>query len=218
MDSPKILEAKMLYFYGLILLNLLSIKYPGLEELIKLLNEKCKNLEEFGKMQFIFDYIEYIENVITKNLKNDELICILIECLLSPYKAKIVFDEFYEKKNFLEEALQSRLDKYNKDNISEDSKSIKTNKSSYTRNKGDKNDKKTDTIDTKFTIDKETMLLPYFINNEKNEKKNEDSTKDCLTINKLLIHPFYSEIDLTESFLKFLFKTEAINKEKYGNQ
>ena len=40
MDSPKILEAKMLYFYGLILLNLLSIKYPGLEELIKLLNEK----------------------------------------------------------------------------------------------------------------------------------------------------------------------------------
>ena len=218
MDSPKILEAKMLYFYGLILLNLLSIKYPGLEELIKLLNEKCKNLEEFGKMQFIFDYIEYIENVITKNLKNDELICILIECLLSPYKAKIVFDEFYEKKNFLEEALQSRLDKYNKDNISEDSKSIKTNKSSYTRNKGDKNDKKTDTIDTKFTIDKETMLLPYFINNEKNEKKNEDSTKDCLTINKLLIHPFYSEIDLTESFLKFLFKTEAINKEKDGNQ
>ena len=218
MDSPKILEAKMLYFYGLILLNLLSIKYPGLEELIKLLNEKCKNLEEFGKMQFIFDYIEYIENVITKNLKNDELICILIECLLSPYKAKIVFDEFYEKKNFLEEALQSRLDKYNKDNISEDSKNIKTNKSSYTRNKGDKNDKKTDTIDTKFTIDKETMLLPYFINNEKNEKKNEDSTKDCLTINKLLIHPFYSEIDLTESFLKFLFKTETINKEKDGNQ
>lgn len=223
MDSPKILEAKMLYFYGLILLNLLSIKYPGLEELIKLLNEKCKNLEEFGKMQYIFDYIEYIENVITKNLKNDELICILIECLLSPYKAKIVFDEFYEKKNFLEEAIQSRLDKYNKDNISEDSKSIKTNKSSYTtsthtRNKGDKNDKKTDTIDTKFTIDKETMLLPYFINNEKNEKKNEDSTKDCLTINKLLIHPFYSEIDLTESFLKFLFKTETVNKEKDGNQ
>ena len=124
----------------------------------------------------------------------------------------------FMKKNFLEEALQSRLDKYNKDNISEDSKSIKTNKSSYTRNKGDKNDKKTDTIDTKFTIDKETMLLPYFINNEKNEKKNEDSTKDCLTINKLLIHPFYSEIDLTESFLKFLFKTETINKEKDGNQ
>ena len=130
---------------------------------------------------------------------------------------------FMKKKNFLEEAIQSRLDKYNKDNISEDNKSIKTNKSSYTtsthtRNKGDKNDKKTDTIDTKFTIDKETMLLPYFINNEKNEKKNEDSTKDCLTINKLLIHPFYSEIDLTESFLKFLFKTETVNKEKDGNQ
>ena len=53
---------------------------------------------------------------------------------------------------------------------------------------------------------------------KKMRKKNEDSTKDCLTINKLLIHPFYSEIDLTESFLKFLFKTETINKEKDGNQ
>ena len=93
MDSPKILEAKMLYFYGLILLNLLAIKYPGLEDLIYMLNEKCKNLEEFGKMQFVFDCIDQIEEVITKNLKNDDLICILIECLLSPYKAKIVFDE-----------------------------------------------------------------------------------------------------------------------------
>jgi hypothetical protein len=209
MDSPKILEAKMLYFYGLIILNLLSIKYPGLEELIQLLNDKCKNLEEFGKMQCIFDYIEYIENIITKNLKNDELICILIECLLSPYKAKIVFDEFYEKKNFLEEAKQSRLDKYNKDNNSEDNKNIKNSINNSIKNK---NDKKTEIIDNKFIGDKETMLLPYFINNEKNEKKNEDSTKDCLTINKLLIHPFYSEINLTESFLKYLFKTEAIEK------
>jgi len=49
---------------------------------------------------------------------------------------------------------------------------------------------------------------------KKKEKKNEDTTKDCLTINKLLIHPFYSEINLTESFLKYLFKTESINKEK----
>ena len=215
MDSTKILEAKMLYFYGLILLNLLSIKYPGLEELIILLNEKCKNLEEFGKMQIIFDYIEYIENVITKNLKNDELICILIECLLSPYKAKIVFDEFYEKKNFLEEAIQSRLDKYNKDTLLEDNKNIRNKNNN--KNKSDK-DKKTESIDTKFTADKEAMLSPYYINNEKNEKKNEDSTKECLTINKLLIHPFYSEIDLTESFLKYLFKTEGVDKEKEKNQ
>jgi hypothetical protein len=94
MDSPKILEAKMPYFYGLILLNLLAIKYKGLEELINDLNDNCKNLEEFGKMQFVFDCIDHIEEVITKNLKNDDLICILIECLLSPYKAKIVFVEF----------------------------------------------------------------------------------------------------------------------------
>jgi len=131
MDSPKILEAKMLYFYGLILLNLLAIKYNKLEEIIILLNENCKNLEEFGKMQYIFDCMDKIEEIITQNLKNDDLICILIECLLSPYKAKIVFDEFYKKKNFLKEAIQSRLDKYNKDNnvTTNDEKNLKSTKS-----------------------------------------------------------------------------------------
>ena len=219
MDSPKILEAKVLYFYGLILLNLLAIKYPGLEKLILTLNENCKNLEEFGKMQFVFDCIDSIEEVITQNLKNDDLICILIECLLSPYKAKIVFDEFYKKKNFLKEAIKSRLDKYNKDNnVTEDikitnfksSKSININNNINTQKY---TDKKNENIDNKFSADKEVLLTPYYTDNEKNEKKNEDSTKDCLTINKLLVHPFYSEIELTESFLKFLFNSGKDKKE-----
>ena len=207
MDSPKILEAKMLYFYGLILLNLLAIKYNKLEEIIIILNENCKNLEEFGKMQFIFDCIDKIEEIITQNLKNDDLICILIECLLSPYKAKIVFDEFYKKKNFLKEAIQSRLDKYNKDNnvTITDEKNLKSSKSLNIINL--KNNNETNNIiESKFSADKETMLTPYYVDNEKNEKKNEDSTKDCLTINKLLIHPFYSDTEVTENFLKTLFK------------
>ena len=207
MDSPKILEAKMLYFYGLILLNLLAIKYNKLEEIIIILNENCKNLEEFGKMQFIFDCIDKIEEIITQNLKNDDLICILIECLLSPYKAKIVFDEFYKKKNFLKEAIQSRLDKYNKDNnvTITDDKNLKSSKSLNITNI--KNNNETNNIiESKFSADKETMLTPYYVDNEKNEKKNEDSTKDCLTINKLLIHPFYSDTEVTENFLKTLFK------------
>ena len=213
MDSPKILEAKMLYFYGLILLNLLSTSYPELSGLIKLLNDKCKNLEEFGKMQYVFDCIEDIEKAITSCLINDDLISILIECLLSPYKAKIVFDDFYEKKNFLNEAIQSRLDKYNKDNAIEETKP-KTIKKENMNNIINKSIEKSKAeIEEKFDADKETMLMPYFINNEKNEKKNEDSTKDCLTINKLLIHPFYSDIELTESFLKYIFKTENVNKE-----
>ena len=210
MDSPKILEAKMPYFYGLILLNLLAIKYKGLEELINDLNDNCKNLEEFGKMQFVFDCIDHIEEVITKNLKNDDLICILIECLLSPYKAKIVFDEFYKKKNFLQKAIQSRLDMYNKDNnVIEDVKTFKSSKSiniSSQKNL-EKSNGENNRLETKFSADKETMLTPYYKDNEKNEKKNEDSTKDCLTINKLLIHPFYSETDITESFLKDLFNS-----------
>ena len=207
MDSPKILEAKMLYFYGLILLNLLAIKYNKLEEIIILLNENCKNLEEFGKMQYIFDCMDKIEEIITQNLKNDDLICILIECLLSPYKAKIVFDEFYKKKNFLKEAIQSRLDKYNKDNnvTTIDEKNLKSTKSLNNVNTQKNNNESNNNIETKFSADKETMLTPYYENNEKNEKKNEDSTKDCLTINKLLIHPFYSDTQATENFLKTLF-------------
>ena len=209
MDSPKILEAKMLYFYGLILLNLLAIKYNKLEEIIILLNENCKNLEEFGKMQYIFDCMDKIEEIITQNLKNDDLICILIECLLSPYKAKIVFDEFYKKKNFLKEAIQSRLDKYNKDNnvTTTDEKNLKSTKSLNNVNtqKNNNESNNNNNIETKFSADKETMLTPYYENNEKNEKKNEDSTKDCLTINKLLIHPFYSDTQATENFLKTLF-------------
>lgn len=218
MDSPKILEAKMLYFYGLILLNLLAIKYPNLKHIIDILNENCKNLEEFGKMQYIFDCIDKIEEIITQNLKNDDLICILIECLLSPYKAKIVFDEFYKKKNFLKEAIQSRLDKYNKDNnVTEDLKHLKSNKSinnnnNITTRKNEDKNIENNNLETKFTADKETMLSPYFIDNEKNEKKNEDSTKDCLTINKLLVHPFYAETQTTETFLKDLFNNSLQEK------
>ena len=106
------------------------------------------------------------------------------------------------------------MDNYNKDNISEDNKNIKNIQNSQ---KNEKNNKKEKDVDNKYTADKETMLLPYFIGGEKKEKKNEDTTKDCLTINKLLIHPFYSEINLTESFLKYLFKTESINKDEQEN-
>ena len=104
------------------------------------------------------------------------------------------------------------MDKYNKDNISEENKGIKNNKSSLGTSVNNKSKK--ENVDNVFTADKEIMLLPYFKGGEKNEKKNEDTTKDCLTINNLLIHPFYSEINLTESFLKYLFKTEAVNKDE----
>ena len=62
---------------------------------------------------------------------------------------------------------------------------------------------------TKFTADEEIMLLPY--GDENKEKNNEDTTEDCLTINKLLIiHPFYSEINLSESFSKYYIKLKIL--------
>ena len=156
-------------------------------------------------MQFVFDNIEYIENTLTQNLNQDELICILLECLLSPYKAKIVFDEFYEKKNFLNKALQSRLDKYNKENVTDIKMENKESKNNTSK-------KNIETTESKFSADKEIMLTPYYTNNEKNESKNENLTKKSLTINKLLIHPFYSNTNLEEPFLRSLFKTEDVKE------
>ena len=124
---------------------------------------------------------------------------------------------FIKKKNFLKEAIQSRLDKYNKDNnVTEDLKHLKSNKSinnnNITTRKNEDKNIENNNLETKFTADKETMLSPYFIDNEKNEKKNEDSTKDCLTINKLLVHPFYAETQTTETFLKDLFNNSLQEK------
>ena len=63
MDSPKILEAKMLYFYGLILLNLLAIKYKGLEELINtdvkfIINSDAHELYQIGNVDYAFNLVK----------------------------------------------------------------------------------------------------------------------------------------------------------------
>lgn len=208
MESQEIVEAKALYFYAMILLNLLSIKYPPLRELINELNDKCKSMEEFGKMQTVFDCIEHIENCLTTTLENDTIICIIIECLLTPYKAKIVFDEFYEKKNFLNEIMKKRQKEENAKN--EDDNEKKETESEEIPTK-----KKTNLInlETSKDRDKTAVEQPYYKNNDKNELPTEYAIKQSLTINKLLIHPFYSNTNVDEHFLRFLFKqSEDKNK------
>ena len=188
MESHQIVEAKLLYFYGMILLNLLSLKYSELKDLIYILNKECNNLEEFGKMQKIFENLPKIEQYLSTYLVNDTIICIIIECLLSPYKAKLVFDEFYDKKNFLKKAIESRK-KEKKDNNSEEEK-INENEKKEEEEEEDEGDKN-------------AVLEPYYLNDT--EVINENVIKKSLTINSLLIHPFYSNTNLDEHFLSYLF-------------
>jgi hypothetical protein len=100
------------------------------------------------------------------------------------------------------------LDKYNKDHMSEDGKVKILWIILQIKNTG-KNKKNEEVNKIKFTADKEIILLPYFIGGENKEKKYEDRTENCLTINKLMIHSFYSEIILSESFW---IKLKLLNK------
>ena len=202
MESHQIVEAKLLYFYGMILLNLLSLKYSELKDLIYILNKECNNLEEFGKMQKIFENLPKIEKYLSSNLVNDTIICIIIECLLSPYKAKLVFDEFYDKKNFLKKAIESRK-KEKKDDNNNNEEEEKINENEKKEEMEDENDKT-------------AVLEPYYLNDKDTEIINENVIKKSLTVNLLLIHPFYSNTNLDEQFLKYIFsnsKEESIKIE-----
>ena len=92
---------------------------PELEKLSEDIKNVCAAFEELEQMQKIYDMIPYIEECLTNTLESDVIISVIVECLMSPYKAKMLFDEFYEKKNFLNEALRSKNNKqvYNNENV-----------------------------------------------------------------------------------------------------
>jgi hypothetical protein len=194
MESHQIIEAKLLYFYGMILLNLLSLKKQELKNLIDFLNNISIDLEEFSKMLLIFDKINYIEEQLSKHLESDIVICIILECLISPYKAKVIFDEFYEKKNFYKEAIKSRkLKEENKNKINNEEKNPQKKISDI------------DNLENENNRDKITVMSHYYIDNDKVEVANENAVRQSLKINDLLIHPFYSDTKLDEGFLTYLF-------------
>ena len=196
MESHQIIEAKLLYFYGMILLNLLSLKKKELKDLIEELNKNSIDLEEFSKMQFIFDNLIKIEQILSKYLESDIVICIILECLISPYKAKVIFDEFYEKKNFYKEAIKSRkIKEDNRNNI------IINEETGAQKKKRD-----IENLENENNRDKNTVMTHYYENNENVEVANENAVRKSLSINMLLIHPFYSNTKLDEEFLRYLFE------------
>ena len=140
------------------------------------------------------------------------IICIIIECLLTPYKAKIVFDEFYEKKNFLNKILEERkkIEKY-KEIMESEKKETETDELPTKKKSNILN------LETSQDRDKTAVEQPYYKNNEKLEIPNETAIKKSLTINMLLVHPFYSNTNLDERFLRFLFKQNEDNQANNTN-
>ena len=147
-------------------------------------------------MQFIFDNLIKIEQILSKYLESDIVICIILECLISPYKAKVIFDEFYEKKNFYKEAIKSRkIKEDNRNNIIINEETGAQKKKSDIENLENENNR-----------DKTTVMTHYYEDNENVEVANENAVRKSLSINMLLIHPFYSNTKLDEEFLRYLFE------------
>jgi hypothetical protein len=186
LESQNMIEAKLLYYYGLILINLLAISKPELEKLLGHITHICDNFSEFEKMQAIFDHIASIEEQLSIHIENEYVIAIIIECLLSPYKAKLVFDEFYEKKNFLKEIFEQ--------------KQISENK-----HKGvPKKLENTELSNQLITNDRFVATQPYYEKDYTN--KVEESVKNIMTMNLLLVHPFYESAKFENEFINYLLK------------
>jgi hypothetical protein len=177
LDSQNILEAKVLFFYGLILIELLSICKAELRPLNEEIRLICQDLSELDCMKKIFDHVYVIEEQLTSCLENDYIISIIIECLISPYKAKIVLDDFYEKKNFLKEIFE------------------KENNQKIAPRRGK-------SLEQSLTSDQIILTQPYY----ENEKtlKNEELVKNIMTTNLLLIHPYYTSYDFNNDFINYL--------------
>lgn len=185
LESDQIIESKLLYYYALILIDILSFKNSELAMLSQKIAAICNDFQEFESMQKISDYIFYIEGILTKELENDMLIAIIIECLISPYKSKIVFDDFYNKKNFLKE-------------IFKNSGSKKSNEAKVT-NEGEVSSN----ISSK---DEKIAYQPYYENFE--NEPNEEIPKKLMTMNQLLLHPFYEETKFDNKFISYIMKCE----------
>ena len=183
LDSHNIIESKLLFYFAMIVLELFALKNPEFKELLKEINYICQDFNEFEKMQKIFDIIITIEEKLVGMLDNDIIISIIIECLISPYKAKIVFDKFYEKKNFFNEIFEKPESK--KGVPKKNEKAIEKN---YSENP-----------------DKFVVFEPYY--ELKNITfKNEALPERIMNLNLLLIHPFFENTNFDSNYIAYIFK------------
>jgi hypothetical protein len=157
-----------------------------LRSLFEEITEISKNFSDLNQMQRIFDEMNKYEQILTNNLEDDFVISLIIECLISPYKAKLVFDEFYEKKNFFKD-------------IFKDSDTNITNKKSVPVRQA-KNMTKSEALNSDQLIAFENYYEDVI------DDKNEMLPKRILTLNYLLIHPYYERIKFENNYISYLFK------------
>jgi len=201
LESDQILESKLLYYYALILIDILSLGNSELGLLSQKIAAICNDFQEFESMQKIFDYIFNIEEILTKELENDMLIAIIIECLISPYKSKIVFDEFYDKKNFLREIFKYSKIKKESDDENKD----KENTNEIENEKEIEKEKNNFSVNT--NKDEKIAYEPYYENMENNT--NEEIPKKLISMKMLLIHPFFEETKFENKFIAYIMKCES---------
>jgi hypothetical protein len=186
LDSHDMIESKLLFSYGIILIQVLALSNPNLRSLFEEITEISKNFSDLNQMQMIFDEMNKYEQILTNNLEDDFVISLIIECLISPYKAKLVFDEFYEKKNFFKD-------------IFKDSDTNIINKKSVPARQA-KNMTKSEALNSDQLIAFENYYEDVI------DDKNEMLPKRILTLNYLLIHPYYERIKFENNYISYLFK------------
>ena len=186
LDSHDMIESKLLFCYGIILIQLLAITNSSLNSLIEEIIKISNNFSDLNQMQKIFENMYHYEQILTNNLEDDHVISLIIECLISPYKAKLVFDEFYEKKNFFKD-------------IFKETDSHIVNKKNLPIRKA-KNMSKNESLNSDHLI----VFDNYYDNVV--DDKNEMLPKRILTLNYLLIHPYFERIKYDNSYISYLFK------------
>lgn len=213
-ESHEIIEAKLLYQYAIILIELLSITIPEMKILLEKINFYSQGENENTKMKIVYERLDEIEDFLSLYLESDIIIGILIECLATPFKSTILFNEFYKSKNFLTKIFKN-IDSHKQDSENR----------AFSSNTIDNNDhenlKKNNDKDVNVNPDVYTAYEPYYHNNfEKGDKtKTQDEIKeheklqkavnsysDVLTLNLLLFHPVYLNYSYDEKFISFLLK------------
>lgn len=175
-NSHEMSEAKLLFNYALILIELLSISQPELSKLLDKIKKLQKMNDNLIEVVITYQELYQIEDYLNMYLENETVIAILLECLISPYKYYLRFNRFYKDKNFL--------------------KKMPKKDESKPREKENKliRSQEVDEKDFHITFEK------YYDNLEPNNEE------EYLELNNLLFHPLFSKLSLDKKFIIFLMK------------
>ena len=188
LDSHAMLEAKMLFNFAIMLLELLEIQNSALSKL----PTKQREFEGEGDfMQRVFDNIKEIEVELNSLLKNDRIIAILVECLVTPYKANLVLASVYEKKNFLKEILDHE-------------------EKNHSKRKGVPKRKK-EASKKEVNVQADLIVTQEKYYEDGLEEENLTTVNRAMSLQLLAIYPYFKDFRLTSDGLSTLLKCGEYN-------